>query len=117
MKRDFTYIDDIVAGIVALLETTPLPQSNQTTRSQALFKIFNIGNNDPISLRRFIMAIEAALGKKAIEKALPMQPGDVPITFADIDNLTATTGLSPKTTIETGISKFVAWYKASEQKP
>ena len=115
MKRDFTYIDDIVAGVVALLETPPLPQNNQTTRSQAPFKIFNIGNNDPISLRRFIRAIEAALGKKAIEKALPMQPGDVPVTFADIDDLTATTGLSPKTTIETGISKFVAWYKASEE--
>lgn len=116
MKRDFTYIDDIVAGIVALMETSPLPQNNQTTKSQAPFKIFNIGNNDPISLRRFIRAIEAALGKKAIEKALPMQPGDVPVTFADIDDLTATTGLSPKTTIETGISKFVDWYKASEQK-
>lgn len=113
MKRDFTYIDDIVAGIVALLETPPLPQNNQTTRSQAPFKIFNIGNNNPISLRRFIRAIEDALGKKAIEKALPMQPGDVPVTFADIDNLTATTGLSPETTIETGISKFIDWYKAT----
>jgi UDP-glucuronate 4-epimerase len=116
MKRDFTYIDDIVEGIVALLETSPLPQNNKITRSLAPFKIFNIGNNDPISLRRFIRAIEAALGKKAIEKPLPMQPGDVPVTFADIDDLSTTTGISPKTSIETGISKFVAWYKALEQK-
>jgi len=113
MERDFTYIDDIVSGIIALISKPPPPQSNRITNSHAPYKVFNIGNNNPISLRRFICAIESALGKKAIERMLPMQPGDVPSTFANIDELTAITGFTPATTIEDGISKFVSWFKAN----
>ena len=116
MERDFTYIDDIVAGILALINKPPPPQSNKITKSLAPFKVFNIGNNNPISLRRFIEAIETALGKKAAERMLPMQPGDVPSTFANIDDLTAVTGFTPSTTIEDGIKLFVDWYKKSNKK-
>jgi UDP-glucuronate 4-epimerase len=113
MERDFTYIDDIVYGIMALLDKPPEKQDNEITNSRAPFKVFNIGNNDPISLRRFIHAIESALGKKAIERMLPMQPGDVPSTFADIDPLISTCDFRPSTTIEEGIEKFVSWYLLS----
>jgi len=110
MERDFTYIDDIVLGVMALLETPPEPQYNEITKSQARFKVYNIGNNAPISLRRFISAIEASLGKKAIEKMLPMQPGDVLSTFADIDPLVAICDFRPNTPIEIGMEKFISWY-------
>jgi|TARA_B110000211_G_C14082599_1_gene555281 UDP-glucuronate 4-epimerase len=116
MERDFTYIDDIVFGIVALVDQPPPPQSSKITKSQAPFKVFNIGNNNPISLRRFIRAIESALGKKAVERMLPMQPGDVPSTFANIDDLIAITGFTPATTIEDGISKFIKWYKSKSDR-
>ncbi len=110
MQRDFTYIDDIVLGIVALMNKPPEPTSNKTTNAVAPFKVFNIGNNKPVSLRRFISAIESSLDKKAIERVLPMQPGDVPITYADIKELVDVSGFSPSTSIEQGIEKFVSWY-------
>ncbi|MGP4713578.1 MULTISPECIES: NAD-dependent epimerase [unclassified Psychrobacter] len=111
MQRDFTYIDDIVEGIIRIMHKAPAPQESSITTAIAPYKIYNIGNNRPITLRRFITAIETACGKKAIENLLPMQPGDVPITYADIDNLQKDIGFVPKTSIEDGINQFVAWYK------
>jgi UDP-glucuronate 4-epimerase len=163
MQRDFTYIDDIVEGIIRVMERPPennppchpeqsegSPTSdavipNKTkgspadeqdsglradfvasntlrmteekiTNAVAPYKIYNIGNNQPVTLRRFITAIETACGKKAKEKLLPMQPGDVPVTFADVDNLIADTGFKPTTTIEDGIAQFVEWYRSYYQK-
>jgi UDP-glucuronate 4-epimerase len=112
MKRDFTYIDDIVEGIVRVLYRQPsISNGVKTTNTQAPFKIYNIGNNQPITLRHFITAIETATGKKAKENLLPMQPGDVPITYADVDDLIADIGFKPATSIEEGITKFVKWYR------
>ncbi|PKH63994.1 protein CapI [Psychrobacter sp. 4Dc] len=112
MQRDFTYIDDIVEGIIRIMDETPSPQYSTITTATAPYKIYNIGNNQPVTLRRFITAIESACGKKAQENLLPMQAGDVPITYADIDELTTDIGFRPQTSIEEGISKFVNWYKA-----
>ncbi len=111
MKRDFTYIDDIVAGIIKIIDLKPSLQSAKETNAKAPYKIYNIGNNQPVTLRRFITAIETASGKKAKENLLPMQAGDVPITYADVDDLIADIGFKPSTTIEQGIEKFVEWYK------
>mgnify|MGYP003947598895 CR=1 FL=1 len=113
MKRDFTYIDDIVEGIVRVISLIPISQANDTTNAKAPFRVLNIGNNNPVTLRRFITAIENSLGKKAIENLLPMQAGDVPITYADIDPLSALCGFQPSTSIEDGIDKFVDWYRNS----
>lgn len=110
MQRDFTYIDDVVNGILFLLEHAPKPQQNNISNSVAPYQIFNIGNTKPVTLERFISAIEDALGKKAVLKYLPMQPGDVPITFADVTSFTKATGFKPITEIEDGILKFVTWY-------
>ena len=109
-RRDFTYIDDIITGIMGLLELPPKPLNSSNTSSRAQFDIFNIGNNNPISLRRFIQAIEVAVGKKAIEVMLPAQPGDVVSTYADIDPLFKKCGFKPTTEIEEGIKSFVDWY-------
>lgn len=111
MQRDFTYIDDIVEGIVRVLDKVPAIQNSSITTAKAPYKIYNIGNNQPVTLRRFITAIEDACGKKAKEKLLPMQPGDVPVTYANIDELTNDINFKPNTSIEEGISKFVNWYK------
>lgn len=116
--RDFTYIDDIVEGVVRTLDrpATPNPawsgdQPDPAT-SSAPYAIYNIGNNQPVELMRFIEAIEAAAGRVAIKKFLPMQPGDVPTTFADISALESAVGFRPRTSIEEGIGRFVAWYRA-----
>lgn len=111
MKRDFTYIDDIVEGITRLIDKVPTSQSSLTSAAAAPYKVYNIGNNQPITLRRFITAIESACGKKAQENLLPMQAGDVPITYADVDELINDIDFKPNTTIEDGISKFVEWYR------
>jgi len=111
MKRDFTYIDDIVAGIMLIKDKIPARISVDTTNAQAPYKIYNIGNNQPITLRRFITAIENACGKKAVENLLPMQAGDVPITYADTTDLIKDIGFQTNVNIEEGISKFVIWYK------
>jgi UDP-glucuronate 4-epimerase len=112
MKRDFTYIDDIVEGITRVMARPPKTSNNANiSNAMAPYKIYNIGNNQPVTLRRFITAIETATGKKANENLLPMQPGDVPITYADVDELIADTGFKPSTSIEEGIGKFVEWYK------
>lgn len=112
MQRDFTYIDDITQGVMRIIEKPPSPQTSPITTANAPYKLYNIGNNQPITLRRFITAIESACGKKAKENLLPMQAGDVPITYADIDELVEDIGFRPKTNIEDGIEKFVNWYRA-----
>jgi len=115
MQRDFTYIDDIVEGITRLIDKAPSPQQSATSTAIAPYQIYNIGNNQPITLRRFITAIESACGKKAKENLLPMQAGDVPITYANIDDLVDDIDFKPDTSIENGITKFVNWYKAYYQ--
>ena len=110
MERDFTYIDDIVNGIVKVMDKIPTSQSTANTNSPARYKIYNIGNNNPITLERFISSIESALEKKAIKNELPMQPGDVPLTYADVDDLIKDVGFKPSTNIETGMAIFTDWY-------
>lgn len=103
MQRDFTYIDDIVEGIVRIQDVIPATEIPYT--------LFNIGNNQPIELSRFISAIESATGKQAEKISLGMQPGDVERTYADTDRLEAAVGYKPKMDIETGMKNFVEWYK------
>jgi len=116
MLRDFTYIDDIVEGIVNLLDYRPSRLPNVFSHAESSSQVFNIGNNSPVSLDRFVNAIEKSLGKKAVKNFLPMQPGDVPATYADIDSLSAVSGFRPKTSIEDGIERFVSWYKDNKTK-
>jgi UDP-glucuronate 4-epimerase len=116
MKRDFTYIDDIVEGIIRIQAVVPVRNPDNTntspSSSKAPYKVFNIGNNDPIALMTFIEAIEKAAGKKAEKNFMPMQAGDVPATFADIDSLKEAVGFKPDTDIKYGMQQFVAWFKA-----
>jgi UDP-glucuronate 4-epimerase len=110
MQRDFTYIDDIVDGILKIIKKPPSLKKPKTSNAEAPFEVFNIGNNNPVTLEHFIEVIEKSLGKKAIKKSLPMQPGDVPITFADVDPLIDKYNFKPSTSIEVGLSNFVSWY-------
>ena len=116
MKRDFTYIDDIVEGIIRIQDVVPKrDQSNSNTSpesSKAPYRVFNIGNNEPIALMTFIESIEKAAGKIADKNYMPMQAGDVPATFADIDSLQKEVGFKPNTNIEYGMQQFVDWYKS-----
>lgn len=112
MHRDFTYIDDIVTGLVRVIDHVPSPQHSDSTAVQAPYKIYNIGNNQPISLRHFISAIETATGCKARLNSLPMQAGDVLRTFADVDDLIRDIEFKPNTSIDIGIKEFVNWYTA-----
>lgn len=111
MKRDFTYIDDIVEGIVRLIPKIPSMQRMASSNAEAPFKLYNIGNNNPVELDRFIAAIETATGLPAKRKHLPMQAGDVPVTFADVSDLMADVDFKPDTSIEEGIAHFVQWYR------
>jgi len=115
MKRDFTYIDDIVEGIIRIQNVVPLRNADNSntspSSSKAPYKIFNIGNNEPIPLMQFIEAIENAAGKKASKNYMPMQAGDVPATFADIDSLQKEVGFKPETKIDDGMQHFVTWFK------
>ena len=117
MQRDFTYIDDIVEGVVRVMNNIPAPDPDWTSDtpnpsiSCAPYKLYNIGNNQPVALMTFIKSIEKALGKKAVKKYLPLQPGDVPATYADVNDLIKDTGFKPSTSVEEGINKFVKWYK------
>jgi len=111
MMRDFTYIDDIIEGILRLIDSKPKSRSNEITNAKSAFQILNIGNNNPITLRRFVSAIERSVGKKAIENLLPMQAGDVPVTYADIGPLSELCDFQPGTSIEEGIEHFVKWYR------
>ncbi len=112
MQRDFTYIDDIIEGIVRVMKQPPnrSPQDGSEIVKPP-YKLYNLGNNKPVTLMRFIQVIEHALGKEAKKNLLPMQPGDVPITYADVDELMQDTGFRPSTSLEEGISHFVQWYK------
>lgn len=111
MERDFTYVDDVVEGIVRVVCAPPVQKITDTTTARARHKIYNIGNDQPIALNRFIQAIEKATGKQAVRCNKPMQPGDVPRTYADITELIVEVGYKPSVSIEEGIAKFVAWYK------
>ncbi|MCX8107417.1 MAG: NAD-dependent epimerase [Verrucomicrobiae bacterium] len=117
MQRDFTYIDDIVEGVVRVLDRIPTGNPDwdgsapDPGTSRAPYRIYNIGNHRPVELLYLIDLLERALGKRAERRLLPMQPGDVPTTFADIDDLRLDTGFVPLTPIEEGVSKFVAWYR------
>lgn len=110
MKRDFTYIDDVIEGVVRVMSKPPQAPLNPAT-STAPYKIYNIGNNKPVELLQFIEVIEKALGKTAIKNLLPMQPGDVPCTYADVDDLIKDVGFKPTTSIEEGLGHFVKWYQ------
>ncbi|VAW90497.1 UDP-glucuronate 5'-epimerase [hydrothermal vent metagenome] len=116
-KRDFTYIDDIVEGVIRTLNNTATPNpawssdTPDTGTSYAPYRIYNIGNNQPVELLRFIEVIEDCLGIKAEKNLLPLQPGDVPATYANIDDLVNDVGFKPATTIEDGIANFISWYQ------
>lgn len=117
MIRDFTYIDDIIEGVARIMKQVPQPNpkwsgnSPDPGTSYTKYRIYNIGNNNPVELIKFIEAIEDTLGRKAIKEFLDLQPGDVVSTFADVDDLMRDTGFKPQTPLETGIKRFVEWYK------
>lgn len=116
MLRDFTYIDDIIEGVVRVMRRPPRPDATWTGNapdpgtSAAPYRIYNIGNNQPVELMEFIRVLEECLGKEARKELLPLQPGDVPATYADIDDLSRDFGFRPATPIREGIQKFVTWY-------
>lgn len=118
MRRDFTYINDIVEGVTRIMGQTPDPNpawsgmDPDSGTSYGPFKIYNIGNNNPVELVDFIKVIEKALGKDAEKEFLDLQPGDVPATYADIDDLTQAVGFQPATPIEEGIARFIEWYRS-----
>ena len=116
MQRDFTYIDDIVEGVLLVVDRPPVPHgsgaASESNFSSAPYKLYNIGNHQPVELMKVIEVLEKCLGKTAHKNMLPMQPGDVPATFADIDDLSADTGFHPATPIETGLKRFVRWYQS-----
>lgn len=112
MKRDFTYIDDIISGVVCVMDRVPTGLARKVSGAEAPYKLYNIGNNNPVTLGSFIEVIEESCGRKALKNFLPMQPGDVPITFADVDELMNEVGFKPETSIRDGLSKFVHWYCA-----
>jgi UDP-glucuronate 4-epimerase len=117
MQRDFTYIDDIVQGVVRTLDQAAQPNPNwsgdnpDAASSRAPYRLFNIGNHQPVELLSLIEVLERALGRKALKNLLPMQPGDVPATYADVDELAAAVGFKPSTPIEQGVARFVEWYR------
>lgn len=117
MQRDFTYIDDITEGVVRVMERIPEPDPRwsgddpDSATSYAPYKLYNIGNNNPVELMYFIEVLEDCLGKKAEKNLLPMQAGDVPATYADVDDLIRDVGFKPSTSIEEGIRRFVEWYR------
>ncbi|HBC31519.1 MAG TPA: capsular biosynthesis protein CpsI [Clostridiales bacterium] len=121
MKRDFTYIDDIVEGIIRLLNNPPKENKDWDKEkadpgtSNAPYKVYNIGNNHPVELMDFIETIEEKIGKKAKKEFLPLQDGDVPMTYADVDDLIEDVGFKPQTSINEGIDRFVEWYKGYYQ--
>ena len=116
--RDFTYVDDIVEGVIRTLDRVPGPDpaydplAPTPASSLAPYRVYNIGNHQPVQLLRYIEVLEDCLGRKAEKRLLPMQPGDVPDTEADVEALRRDTGYSPATPIETGVRRFVEWYRA-----
>ena len=116
-KRDFTYIDDIVEGVIRTLDNVAQPNDDWSGAqpdpgtSKGPYRIYNIGSNNPVELSRFIEIIEERVGKKAEKNLLPLQPGDVPATYANVDDLINDVGYKPSTTVEEGIANFVDWYR------
>jgi len=121
MRRDFTYVDDIVEGVIRVMDRVATPNSDYVAdtpdpgTSNGPFRVFNIGNHSPVPLLEYISTIEDALGLKAQKNMLPLQDGDVPATFADVDALRDWVGFTPATDIRTGIGRFVAWYRDYHQ--
>ena len=115
LKRDFTYIDDIVEGVVRIQDVIPTKSDHfngtDPSRSSAPYRVYNIGNNQPVELMTFITALESAIGKQVEKHYLPMQPGDVYATYADVSDLMETVGFKPSTSIEEGLQKFAQWYR------
>ena len=117
MQRDFTFVDDIVEGVIRVLDRVSVPNPGYRAEqpdpgtSSAPFRVFNIGNHNPVPLMDFIACIEDALGMKAQKNLMPLQDGDVPATYADVDALRDWVGFTPATDIRTGIARFVAWYR------
>ncbi|MHC5001059.1 MAG: NAD-dependent epimerase/dehydratase family protein, partial [Planctomycetota bacterium] len=117
MRRDFTYVDDIVEGVVRVIDHPAKGnsdwsgQSPDPSCSKAPYKIYNIGNSNPVELMDFIEAIEQALGKKAQKNMMPIQPGDVPATWANVDDLVEDLDYQPNTTVQEGVQRFIDWYK------
>ena len=115
--RDFTYIDDIVEGVIRTLDRVPGadptydPMAPSPATSSAPYRVYNIGNHQPVELLRYIEVLEECLGRKAEKRLLPMQPGDVPDTYADVTALSRDTGYTPTTPVEEGVKRFVAWYR------
>jgi UDP-glucuronate 4-epimerase len=117
MRRDFTYIDDVVEGVVRLAGT-PAPSNPAWNSdapdpgsSSAPYRVYNIGTHQPVQLLRLIEILEDCLGRRARKEFLPMQPGDVPATYADVEDLAAAVGYAPSTPIEVGVERFVRWYR------
>ena len=116
-RRDFTYIDDIVEGVVRVLDRVAQPDPDWDSNapdpgaSMAPYRIYNIGNSQPVELMRYIEVLEKCLGRKAERRLLPMQPGDVPDTYADVTDLSNDIGYSPSTSVEEGVARFVEWYR------
>ncbi len=117
MRRDFTYVDDIVEGVIRVLDriASPNPEWNSAApdpgTSRSPYRIYNIGNNNPVELLHVIHCLETELGRTAVKNLLPMQPGDVPATYADVDDLVRDCNFKPNTSIEEGIKKFATWYR------
>ncbi|MFA7593459.1 MAG: NAD-dependent epimerase [Thiohalobacteraceae bacterium] len=116
-RRDFTYIDDIVEGVIRTLDRIPAPNPDwrsdapDSATSNAPYRLYNIGNNQPVELMHYIQVLEDCLGKKAEMNLLPLQLGDVPDTYADVEDLVQDVGYQPATSVEDGIARFVAWYR------
>lgn len=116
-SRDFTYIDDIIEGVVRILDRVPEPNPDwsgdhpDSASSTAPYRLYNIGNNEPVELMHYIGVLEQCLGREAEKNMLPMQPGDVRATYADIDDLVRDVGYRPATTVEDGLAQFVDWYR------
>jgi UDP-glucuronate 4-epimerase len=118
MRRDFTYVDDIVEGVIRVADRPAQPNlewrgdAPDPGTSAAPYRVYNIGNHDPVELMHLIEVLEAALGRKAVKNFLPLQPGDVPATYADVADLVNDVGFKPATPIEVGVGKFVEWYRS-----
>jgi UDP-glucuronate 4-epimerase len=110
MERDFTYVDDIIEGVVRVLRQPSTSAEAETAQSTPPYRLYNIGNHSPVSLLKFIETLEKFLGKTAVKNFVPIQPGEVVATYADIDSLVKDFGFQPKTTLEQGLEKFVQWY-------
>jgi UDP-glucuronate 4-epimerase len=116
-RRDFTYVDDIVEGVIRVLDKPAVPNPNwsgdnpDSGTSSAPWRVYNIGNNSPVELLDYIGAIEEALGIKAVKELLPLQPGDVPDTYADVDDLVKEFNYKPSMSVNQGVSNFIEWYK------